>query len=209
MSYLFYDTVVSHLREIGLSVQDADTMRPWAGSDADACYDNPDCPNLLWDHDAGGTLLIVLGIGQSGATFIAAIALLADSTDTRALIPVALVLSHRDPAVRVTAATTLAERRLWGGASPGDAANVRRLMQDALLAQGGAALDVLPGPADTDHLGGVADDEHGSPVAAVGCEIGPFRPKSGCTNNPPFTAGNPARRERQAICAADSRTFIL
>lgn len=65
LSYLFYDMVISQLREQGLGVQDADAIRLWAGSDGDACFDNPDCPRLIWDHDAGGSVLIVLGIGQS------------------------------------------------------------------------------------------------------------------------------------------------
>jgi hypothetical protein len=65
LSYLFYDMVIGQLREQGLGVQDADAIRLWAGSDADACFDNPDCPSLIWEHDAGGSVLIVMGIGQN------------------------------------------------------------------------------------------------------------------------------------------------
>lgn len=67
VAYLFYDMVVSQLRDQGIGVQDADAIRTWANSDADACWDNPDCPRLLWDHDAGGSALVVLGIGQTSA----------------------------------------------------------------------------------------------------------------------------------------------
>ncbi len=65
VAYLFYDMVLTQLRDRGLNVQDADRMRPWAASDADACYDNPDCPRLIWDHEEGGTVLVVLGVGQT------------------------------------------------------------------------------------------------------------------------------------------------
>lgn len=65
VAYLFYDMVVSQLRDQGIAVQDADVIRGWAESDADACWDNPDCPRLLWDRDAGGSALVVLGVGQT------------------------------------------------------------------------------------------------------------------------------------------------
>ncbi len=66
VAYLFYDMLLSALRDQSLGVQDADAMRKWAGTDGDACFDNPDCPRLLWDHDAGGSVLVVLGVGQAG-----------------------------------------------------------------------------------------------------------------------------------------------
>ena len=65
LSYLFYDMVIGQLREQGLGVQDAEAIRLWAGPDGDACFDNPDCPSLMWERDAGGSVLIVMGIGQN------------------------------------------------------------------------------------------------------------------------------------------------
>ena len=76
-----------------------------------------------------------------------ALQLLADSTDATALGRIARLLVHRDPYVRVTAASVLAERFAWAHASPGEAANgtsaLASATQDVDAATRGAATRAL------------------------------------------------------------------
>ncbi len=64
---VFYRQVVAAALQTGLSVEDADSIRTWALADAEGCFDNPDCPALLWSRTEARLAMIVrVGKGSSG-----------------------------------------------------------------------------------------------------------------------------------------------
>ena len=45
-------------------MDDGEALRRWAGKDADGCFDNPDCPLVLWGR-TDARLAVVLGVGHT------------------------------------------------------------------------------------------------------------------------------------------------
>lgn len=67
ISESFYRQVVSASLQAGLTVEDADGMRVWAGADAENCYDNTNCPQNLWSRtDARVAVVLRVGQGSNG-----------------------------------------------------------------------------------------------------------------------------------------------
>ncbi|MDP2313913.1 MAG: hypothetical protein Q8P41_13485 [Pseudomonadota bacterium] len=62
---LFYGMVVSAAEEEGLSFDDEEAIRAWAGTDADTCWDVDACPANLWGR-TNARLVVVISVGQSG-----------------------------------------------------------------------------------------------------------------------------------------------
>lgn len=63
---LFYGMVSTAAVDEGLSFDDVDAIRTWAGEDADTCWDVDACPANLWDR-TNARLAVVLSVGQSPA----------------------------------------------------------------------------------------------------------------------------------------------
>ncbi|MES2643220.1 MAG: hypothetical protein V4850_27295 [Myxococcota bacterium] len=63
---LFYGMVATAAQDEGLSFDDVDAIRAWAGEDADTCWDVDACPANLWDR-TDARLAVVLSVGQSPA----------------------------------------------------------------------------------------------------------------------------------------------
>ncbi len=61
---LFYGMVVAAAEEEGLSFQDADVIRGWAGADADGCWDTDTCPGNLWER-TDARLVVVMSVGSA------------------------------------------------------------------------------------------------------------------------------------------------
>lgn len=61
---LFYGMVTSAADDAGLDYEDADTIRKWAGNDADTCADQEDCPANLWER-TDARLAVVMSVGQT------------------------------------------------------------------------------------------------------------------------------------------------
>ena len=64
VSYTVYSMVVSALENEGLSVDDGDEIREWAGDIADGCALLDDCPANLFSRSEA-RLALVLTIGQN------------------------------------------------------------------------------------------------------------------------------------------------
>lgn len=61
VAYMFTDLVVTALKKQGLTVDDEDAIKAWAGSDAAGCFDDPACPRVLWDR-TDARVAVVMGV---------------------------------------------------------------------------------------------------------------------------------------------------
>jgi hypothetical protein len=66
VAYMVYDLVATELNSGMFRVDDADRIRAWAGKDADACFDVPECPGNLWGR-TDARLAVVMGVGHTDA----------------------------------------------------------------------------------------------------------------------------------------------
>lgn len=65
VAYLVYDMVLGEVAQGMYVVEDGDTIRKWAGPDADGCFDNDACPGNLWAR-TDARLALVMAVGAEG-----------------------------------------------------------------------------------------------------------------------------------------------
>lgn len=70
VAYIVYEMVYGEVANGLFDIEGGESIRKWAGADADGCFDNDACPANLWDRTDARLALVMAAGAQDGGTAI-------------------------------------------------------------------------------------------------------------------------------------------